>query len=130
MKQLTIKKLSSRPATAADVPAMLDAEGIEFQPLDTANWADSYPYKPTVHFRMVHTGGEIIIHYRVSEQSVRAVAPCDNGHVWEDSCCEFFSQPATDGIYYNVECNCAGTVLVGCGATREGRELAPQQAES
>lgn len=127
MKQLTVKKLAARPVTAADVPAMLDAEGICFEPIDTVNWAGSYPYKPAVDFRMAYTDDEIIIHYRVSEQSVRAVAPCDNGHVWEDSCCEFFSQPAGDDIYYNVECNCAGTVLVGCGAEREGRELAPQQ---
>ena len=69
----------------------------------------------------------IQLHYRVSEQSVAAVAANDNGNVWEDSCVEFFSMPGGDGIYYNVECNCAGTLLIGAGVNREDRELAPPQ---
>ena len=47
--------------------------------------------------------------------------------MWEDSCCEFFFQPEGGNVYYNVETNCAGTVLVGCGETREAREAAPAE---
>ena len=31
-----------------------------------------------------------------------------------------------DGIYYNLECNCIGTVLLGAGLNREHRERANQ----
>lgn len=126
MEQLLVRKLKECAQTAAAVPAAMDAEGIEYQLVSHANWAADYPYTPQVGFRMAHNDEALFLHYRVQEDSVRAVALHDNGRVWEDSCCEFFSQPADDGSYYNVECNCAGTVLVGCGHGREGRTLAPQ----
>lgn len=127
MKQLTIKKISQRPASAAEVPAALDALGVDYQAISNANWASEYPYTPHVAFRMAYGDEAIYLHYGVEEDSVRAVAPNDNGHVWEDSCCELFLQPADDEVYYNIECNCAGTLLVGCGQGREGRVLAPQE---
>ena len=58
---------------------------------------------------------------------MRAVAPHDDGNVWEDSCCELFLSPVADGTYYNMECNAAGTMLIGFGPKREGRERAPQE---
>ena len=32
-----------------------------------------------------------------------------------------------DGIYYNIECNCIGTILIGAGPARNGREHAPKE---
>lgn len=64
------------------MPSLLDENGIEFQPLDVVNWKD-YPYKPEVSFRIAHTGREILLHYKVKEASVRAVASGDNGRVWK-----------------------------------------------
>ena len=49
----------------------------------------------------------------------------DNGSVWTDSCVEFFSIPAGDGIYYNLECNCIATILLAAGSERSNREMAP-----
>lgn len=40
---------------------------------------------------------------------------------------EFFSIPAGDGIYYNLECNCIGTVLLAAGPERNNREAAPAE---
>jgi hypothetical protein len=77
-----------------------------------------------MEFGVAYTDDAILVHYRVEEQSVRAVAQHDNDNVWEDSCAEFFICPAGDGLYYNVECNCAGTLLVGVGEGRNNRELA------
>lgn len=125
MKQLIVKKIDATPADAAQVGALLDSHAIDFEPIDCVDWAKDYPYAPSVGFRMAHTGSTLLIEYRVSEEHVAAVAPHDNGHVWEDSCCEFFFKPAGGNVYYNVETNCAGTVLVGCGPQRENRELAP-----
>lgn len=123
---LFIKAITDVPACAEDVPACLDSAGIEWHELSFHNWADRFPYKPAVRFRIAHTGSHLLLHYDVSEESIRAEATADDGPVWEDSCCEFFFQPDTEKpTYYNIECNCAGTLLVRCGDEREGREHAP-----
>lgn len=108
------------------VPALLDEEKVAFQPVNTVNWA-AFPYTPDVAFRIAHTEDAILLHFKVREASVRAVAGHDNGPVWEDACVEFFSVPAGDGVYYNMECNCAGTLLIGAGAGRGNRQHAPQE---
>ncbi len=128
MKKILAKHIpaSKIPVQLQDVPALLDAEGVQFSPIDTNNWAADFPYTPKVEFRIAHTGDSIVLNYRVAEDSVRAVA-ADDGNVWEDSCCEFFSVPAGDDLYYNIECNCAGQMLIGCGPERENRERATQQ---
>ena len=114
---------SQMPDNPKDIPAMLDAEGVAFANIGTNNWPAAFPYSPKVEVRIAHTGSSIILHYHVEEETVQAVAE-DNGKVWEDSCCEFFSVPAGDGVYYNIECNCAGQMLIGSGAGRKDRERA------
>lgn len=123
---MKVKKVSLANVSVENLPALLDKEKIDFQPIATVNWME-YPYQPAVRFRMAYTDDALLLHYKVEEASVRAVAAGDNGAVWEDACVEFFSVPAGDGIYYNVECNCAGTLLIGAGATRDNREHAPQE---
>ncbi len=128
MKKIIAKHIpaSKIPEHLQDIPALLDSEGVQFAAIDTCNWASDFPYAPKVEFRIAHTGKSIVLNYRVEEDTARAVA-ADDGNVWEDTCCEFFSVPAGDGIYYNIECNCAGQMLIGCGPERENRERATQQ---
>lgn len=126
MKELNVKKVSLANVAVENVPALLDKEKVDFQPINTVNW-EAFPYQPEVQFRIAHTDDAILVHYKVKEASVRAVVTGDNGAVWEDACVEFFSIPAGDGIYYNVECNCVGTLLIGAGAGRSNREHAPQE---
>lgn len=124
MKTLSVKKvLCPEGFSAEQIPALFDAAQIPFQQIDCVNWKD-YPYTPDVRFRIAHTGDAILIHYRVTEKSVRAVAPADNGRVWEDACAEFFVQPTDEKKYYNFECNCAGTLLIEYGIPGN-REHAP-----
>lgn len=111
MKELSVKKVSVANVPVESVPALLDKEKVAFQPVNTVNWAD-YPYCPDVEFRIAHTSDAILLHFKVKEGSVAAVAGHDNGPVWEDACVEFFSVPAADGVYYNMECNCTGTLLM------------------
>ena len=114
-KQLDVKKIVvTAPVEAQAVPALLDENGVEFQPIDQVNWKE-FPYKPQASFRIAHTGKEILVHYRVTEASVRAVAPTDNGKVWEDACAEFFVSPEGNDCYYNFECNCAAQLLIQGG---------------
>ena len=126
MKKLIVKKVSAANVPLQAIPSLLDEEKIAFEPINTVNW-EAFPYCPAVEFRMAHTADAILLHYKVKEASVRAVAVEDNGPVWQDACVEFFSVPAGDGVYYNVECNCVGKLLIGGGAERGGRRHAPQE---
>ena len=122
---MKVKKISAANVEACSLPKLFDEEKIDFQPIQCVNWAE-YPYKPKVNFRIAHTQDSILLHFKVKEESVRARYGEDNGAVWTDSCVEFFSIPAGDGIYYNIECNCIGTILIGAGPARNGREHAPK----
>ena len=125
MKELEVKRIAVDCVVACNVPGVLDAARVEWQPIGVVNWRE-FPYCPRVWFRIAYTGSAILLHYKVTEESVAAVADRDNGNVWEDSCVEFFSSPTDDGTYYNMECNCTGTLLVGTGSSRNGRKPAPQ----
>ena len=114
MKEITVKKIACGLPSAEDVSKLMDAASVGFSPIDVVNWAD-FPYCPDVKFRVAHTGEAILVNYRVTEASVRAIAPADQGRVWEDSCCEFFVRAEGEDEYYNFECNCAGTLLVNFG---------------
>lgn len=126
MKELNVKKMSVANIPVESVPALLDKEKVAFQPINTVNW-EAFPYCPVVEFRIAHTEDAILLHYKVKEASVAAVAGKDNGPVWEDACVEFFSIPGGDGVYYNIECNCAGKLLIGGGAEHTERKHAPQE---
>ena len=123
-KTLEIKRIGNRPVSAADVVSLLDAAGIAPVRLDSANWSESFPYKPEVNFRIGHTGDAILIAWTANEKNVRGVAS-DNGAVWEDPCVEFFISFNGGDSYYNIECNCRGGMLCGHGAGKTGRVNAP-----
>ncbi len=124
-KSLRIKKIDEQNVNAKDIHQTLDHYAVEWNPIGYNNWAADYPYQPEVAFRIAHNGRRIFLEYRVREETVRAMAARNNGRPWEDSCCEFFFQPKTDGTYYNMECNCRGALLVACGRGREARVQAP-----
>ena len=106
---MKVKKLSGKVQDAQQIPTLFDNENITYHPINIVNWKE-YPYQPQVSFRIAYTNDAILVHYKVVEDSVRAKYGEDNGSVWTDSCVEFFSIPAGDGIYYNLECNCIATV--------------------
>ena len=124
MNKLIISKINASGVTAQEIPAILRENKILYNRVENTNWPKEFPYCPKMQFGITHTGEEFLIHYCVEEQSVRAVAQKDNDNVWEDSCAEFFISPAADGLYYNIECNCAGTLLLGVGEGRNNRQLA------
>ena len=126
MKNLIIKKINASAVEASAVPALLDANGIEFNPIETVNWKE-YPYQPAVKFRAAHVGDAVLLHYQVTEASVRAVATADDGRVWEDACVEFFLSPESNDFYYNFECNCAGKLLLHGGAAGTERPGASEE---
>lgn len=127
MKNLTIKKIEGQPiADASLVPSLMDAHGIGFNPVEIVNWKE-YPYQPAVKFRIAHTGNAILLHYQVTEASVRAVASEDDGRVWEDACVEFFLSPEGNDFYYNFECSCIGKLLLHGGSVGTERPGASEE---
>jgi len=110
---------------AADIPAEFGKAGVGYQKISYVNWPAEFPYLPDVRFAIAHNGDSLLLHYVVREKSTRAVALDDCGKVWEDSCVEFFFAPDNNG-YYNIECNCIGTLVFGYGAGRENRIAAPK----
>ena len=99
---------------------------MEFNDIACVNWQE-YPYQPSVKFRAAHIGHAVLLHYQVAEASVRAVATADDGRVWEDACVEFFLSPESNDFYYNLECNCAGKLLLHGGAAGTERPGASEE---
>ena len=128
-KVLQVKKISIADVALQDVPSLLDSLGIAFENVDVANWPDANAQTPDAKFRIAHTGNAFVVNFLCTENSVAATANDMGWNVWEDACMEFFSQPvADDGIYYNVECNCTGTVLLNGG--KPGTERAHASRET
>ncbi len=89
----------------------LDME-VESLKLENVNWED-FPYHPEVSVQIAYNDDELFLQYKVDEQSVKAAVSQNNGRVWTDSCVEFFFSPDGNDVYYNLEINCIGSVLLG-----------------
>lgn len=123
MNHLLVPHIDSLPTSAAQVPSLLDTLGISFHPIASVNWPDDYPYCPEVAFRMAWCPQGLVLHYRVTEQSVLAQYSADDASVWTDSCVECFLRNSDTDSYYNIECNCIGTILVGSGPVGDRHRL-------
>ena len=130
---MIVKKIQNQhELRAEEVPQLMLTHGVEYQKVECVNWPKEFPYAPKMEVALAHTGDRLLLHYRVEEDCVRAAAEADGGRVWEDSCCEIFLQPNTEKLssqqaeipYYNIECNCAGTLLVAKGEDRHDRQPA------
>ncbi|MDH4128385.1 MAG: carbohydrate-binding family 9-like protein [Spirochaetota bacterium] len=97
---------------------------LSFNLIDCINW-QLFPYKPKTEFKLIHLYDGFYLHFKVHEKWVIGLTTTDNGAVYNDSCVEFFIDPAEDGSYYNFEFNCIGTTLLGFGSSRNDREFAP-----
>ena len=114
MKHLNVPFLSGAAPEAQSVPQTLDANGVAWHEVGCNNWQADYPYTPRAQFRIACTSEAFLLQYRADESTVRAQFGDDNGNVWTDSCMEFFLAPdPASETYYNLECNCIGTVLLG-----------------
>lgn len=127
---MKIKKIQNQHGLRAEeVPQLMLTHGVEYQKVACVNWPKEFPYAPKMEVALAHTGDSLLLHYRVEEDCIRAAAEADGGRVWEDSCCEIFLQPSSPNTqhptpYFNIECNCAGTLLIGKGEDRHDRQPA------
>ena len=112
-KTILVPRIEALPLEASQAPQLLDEMSVSFNPVQSVNWPDGYPYCPDAQFRLAWCPEGFVIHYRVSEQSVLARFTDDHDMVWTDSCMEFFIRNAESNTYYNIECNCIGTMVIG-----------------
>src|SRR5574344_838561 len=78
---MEVKFIKSFVREAAALPQVLDSVGVPFESINPVNWPDEYPYRPEVKFRLGYSPNGLLVHYQVTEDSVRARYGQDNGHV-------------------------------------------------
>lgn len=101
-------------------------QNIQKNNISTVNWPELYPSKPEVAFKIAHNGNHIFLQFFVEENEILAKTAEDNGHVWTDSCVEFFI--SFDGLYYyNTEFSCIGKALMGYRKEKKDSRHASQQ---
>lgn len=94
--------------------------------IDSVNWPAEFPACPLTSFRIARSEAYIAVSFCVEGPDLLATEMGDNGHSWEDSCCEFFISP--DGKeYFNFETTCIGSVLVERGTGRGDRAKLSRQ---
>jgi len=118
MKIAEVKKIrfSKEIPDLDEVSVALDKQNDKLQ-INTLNWK-GYEYKPDVKLTIGYGEKEIFLKYYVTEDYFKAEKTESNQMVCEDSCVEFFVSPENDGIYYNLEFNGIGTILLGTGTGR------------
>ena len=118
MKSLEVKKLESitYDSPLESVSLEMDTLG-DGNVLDVVNWSD-YPYKPQVKFNIAYNKDVIFLKFYVDEKYILAEKENSNDPVCQDSCVEMFVSPGLDGVYYNIEISCIGTILIGKGTGR------------
>jgi hypothetical protein len=118
MKIAEVKKIrfSKEIPDLDEVSVALDKQKEKLQ-INTLNWK-GFDYKPDVKFTIAYGDREIFLKYYITEDYFKAEKTESNQMVCEDSCVEFFVSPENDGIYYNLEFNGIGTILLGTGTGR------------
>ena len=69
----------------------------------------------------------MLIHYRVTEKRTVGTMENDLDAVYKESCCELFCMEQGDNLYYNIESNCIGSILMECGSGRSDRITSTEQ---
>ena len=117
------EKVSVSDIQADEIPQLFAAGEIEYHPVAVLNWLKQYPYLPMVDFAIAHNGDHLLVHYRVTEKRSIGTMENDLDDVYKESCCELFFMKEGDSLYYNIESNCIGSILMQCGTGRYDRDV-------
>lgn len=121
-KTMVVKHIDSIEQ-AEKIPGIFSRTEVDYTPIDILNW-NAFPYSPKAEVALLRSDDTLLVHFRVEEEDLLGNILEDNGPVWTDSCVEMFFRPTQEGGYYNFECNCLGTLLLGYGNDRHSREKA------
>lgn len=107
MKQAYIPRLERAGRSLEAFSKLLREQGAPIY-IDRLNWQEDYPYRPLVVAYLAYDAEALYLHYVVDGEDLRTLSPGDGNYVHEDSCVEFFMQPAVGEAYINFEFNAAG----------------------
>ncbi|MCB9017186.1 MAG: hypothetical protein H6544_01085 [Prevotellaceae bacterium] len=96
-----------------DAASWMDKQGIEYKALECFNWVANDDSAPMAKVRISRTKDALVIDYHVAEYSTCGLENTDGGEVYKDACMECFIKAPEDSGYYNIECNCIGTLYIG-----------------
>jgi hypothetical protein len=72
----------------------------------------SSAHRPIARARVLYDRSGLYVQFHVDDRYVRSTRTRYQESVCQDSCVEFFVQPAAGGGYFNFEVNCGGTLLL------------------
>lgn len=121
-KKLIVRKINHTGFTDIKKADELLEKYAGYQVIDVVNWP-SFPYKPSVKFKIAYCQDEIWLKFNVREETIRAKENTINGDVYKDSCVEFFISPNQNDTYYNFEFNCIGVPYLAFGVPGKDRKL-------
>jgi len=96
--------------------------------IQTLNWPEQWPERPLTEVEITYNKQQLVLHYTVQGEYIRAVAIEDQQPVWEDSCVEFFCQVPGEDTYMNFETNCIGTMVASRRRSRS-EDVVPFSSE-
>lgn len=101
MKQLSIPRGELRTILRTGAAAKID----QFHPATKG-------FRPKSTCRVTHDGQNLYLRFDVRDRYVFCRRRPFQGHVYRDSCVEFFVKPKQRRGYFNFEFNCGGQMLV------------------
>lgn len=110
MNTLHIPKIKPRELDVTKLTSVL--KDMPTHSIGQINW-DGFPATVCASFKIAHDGEHILLVFDVSETEILAQIEEDNGHVYRDSCVEFFVSFDNNVDYYNLEFSCIGKLLMG-----------------
>ncbi len=108
----TIHRASRPPSLAAEVGSV-PAGWSRAEVGVIENWHEkSSSHRPLTYFRVLYDRHALYVRFDVMDRHVRCIQKKPQSNVCEDSCVEFFVQPAPGKAYFNFEISAAGTMLL------------------
>ena len=108
----TIHRASRPPSLAAEVGSV-PAGWSRAEVGVIENWHEkSSSHRPLTYFRVLYDRHALYVRFDVMDRHVRCIRKKPQSNVCEDSCVEFFVQPAPGKAYFNFEISAAGTMLL------------------
>jgi hypothetical protein len=127
MKSYRVHRATVEPLTGAAPPASF-WEPAEVAQIDWYHAAGS-DHRPEVSVRLLYDNSALWTRFFVTDKYVRCLHTGFQEPVYQDSCCEFFLEPATTTGYFNIEINAVGALLIShiTDPRRTADSLAGQQ---
>ncbi|NLB69369.1 MAG: hypothetical protein GX804_06780 [Lentisphaerae bacterium] len=104
-----IRKADTPPSLLAEVGVTLPGwDEAEVGVVDTWHYS-SREHRPLTYFRVLYDTENMYVRFDVMDRHVRSLKTRPQSLVCNDSCVEFFVQPAAVSAYFNFEINAGGT---------------------